>query len=300
MLNLYTKKEIDPKNITSTPPPSSTSSLSPQDLQFLPGYCYKRAPGKLTLTAPFFNEAIAESVEEHHYLNSVQREVYRITCKDGFLYNSKGQLLHGPILYVLFPDGRLYGCPVTDGKHHSHISSGLLVKGAGILYCESGQMITLSNESGHYKPELEEMQEAIDWFANTLRREFIFEDHSHQNNMQEFDGIAYYKVKTEKHDQTTVLQAIGFDRLVVELAAMRAAALQCIDKTRVKVSVTLEELMGCSDVYYGEPSKPTIIDYTLPLNIMNYPDLLSYTCLQNLTIPDKRLSRFNGILRIAK
>jgi len=299
MLNLYNRKEIDPKNTTTKPPPSLSSSLSPQDAQFLPGYCYKRAPGKLTLTAPFFNEAIAESVEEHHYLNSVQREAYRITCKDGFLYDSKGQLLYGPILYVLFPDNRLYGCPVADGKHHSHISSGLLLKAAGILYCESGQMITLSNESGHYKPELEEMQEAIDWFANTLQRGFIFEDHSHQNNMKEFDGITYYKVKTEKYDQKPVLQAIGFDTLVVELAAMQSVALKSIDKTRVKVSVTLEQLMGCSDVYYGEPQKPAIIDFSLPLNIMNYPDLLRYTCLQNLTMPDKKLSRFNGVLKIS-
>ncbi|MBN9288898.1 MAG: hypothetical protein BGO43_07840 [Gammaproteobacteria bacterium 39-13] len=294
------KKVVEESNRVGRKPIPDSVVLNSQDAQFLPRFKQTNRTGKLKLKAAFFNEMIAESVALHHYLNSQTREAYRITCKNGFFYNQKGDLLQGPFIYVLFPDGRLYGCSLYDGKHHSHLSSGLTLDGAGIMYLERGQLVTLSNESGHYKPMLEEMQDAIAWFAKNSNNNFIFEDHSHQDKTKIFNGINYYKVITKRQNGSHVLEPIGTTNLVDAITSLRNTFLQryldTFESLDIEDSEAEEEMEDLYAKEKGEKIESLEISW-IEKGILDYPELVVHTCLQNLNIPNKQLSRFNCILR---
>jgi hypothetical protein len=273
----------------------------------IPGFLQKTR--SISLKPPFFNEAQAESIVRHHYLSSEEREAYRITVRDGFFYDAQNQLLHGAYLYVLFTDNRLYAIPNSPRVNHSHLSSGLDLKGPGIFYIEGGRLITLSNESGHYKPTKNEMIEALEWFYQQTESDFLFEDHSEQNKEEELKGIHYYKITAaimDNHDFAP--KAVANSNLIEVLKELKSEAQKLsadlyasgMSLEQFKLGMSLDE--GDEGAYYTDIVVKPVVDKKQGAapSILDWPELASLTCLQNLNHPEKIFSRFNCVLKFSK
>ena len=101
-----------------------------------------------------------------HYFNEQERNKTKLQVKNGLLYDSKGQKLDpeldnpeysgrsGKAIFVISLDGQFW---VTFDQrygyiHHSSLLAAAPVLSAGELMIEEGQLLSISNASGHYKP----------------------------------------------------------------------------------------------------------------------------------------------------
>jgi hypothetical protein len=169
--------------------------LSGPESSFLPYFSSQESSGIRIKSDYLANEAMAEwSLEEKNYLTSENRKLYEITSIDGMFQDYYGKALHGVYLYVLFPNDILYACQIGRQRFHSYLSSGLNVKGAGLLYCEYGMLITVSNESGHYKPTHLEMRPALSTLLKRTAYPFVFEDHSTLDPSKPFQDVKFFHV----------------------------------------------------------------------------------------------------------
>lgn len=133
----------------------------------------------------FYNELIAETIRPKHYLFDEQREHHEISFVEGIGYDANGDILDGNYLFVLLPDGDKFKCYASDQnslyrvKNHSHLAGGKPVAGAGYLTFSKGVLQEFSNESGHYKPTVEQMKNAIVYLLKkSNRKELVMEIHS--------------------------------------------------------------------------------------------------------------------------
>ena len=103
------------------------------------------------------------------YLNEVERQKYKAEFREGLVYDSKRNLLgkrilgNKPIeyLYVMDEFGNFY---IGDDKkviHHSSFLEGGPVASAGHIVIQKGKVLSISNESGHYKPPEAIFQQAV-------------------------------------------------------------------------------------------------------------------------------------------
>lgn len=299
---------------------SNPLSLSAGDLLFVPGYLSKTHVG-IAMKPEFGPELIVQSLKglsvqnedanadinnKRFYLSSEAREKYHLTCKNGLFYDQEGHLISGPLLYVLFPNNELYGCRLGELSFHTSLSAGLVLKGAGVLYAEAGELITLSNESGHYKPTTEEMQPALEWFSTQmLNRDFIFEDHSHQDENKPFNGIEYSRVQ-RNHDGLK-LEKIELEELVNNLAEIRNFVIErsCqreANKSSRKNQIVDGDLKAIArlDVYFSKEimSPQTEITEQQGKDIFKYEELLAHTTLRRISLGYS--SRFNGTRAVLK
>lgn len=285
------------------------SSLPPRYSPSIAHYIPSRGKptGFITLKKSFYKELEIESICPKHYLDSKDRERFLITNENGFFYNATGQLLEGPVLYVLFPDNRMYGGSPAQVHHHSYVSRGIDLKAAGIAYFQCGQLITLSNESGHYKPKFEEMQPALEWFLRcTPNRQFMFEDHSRQNPKKQFNGIHFYNVhSSQSAEENTTVELIAKKSLMAIVSELKTAATERYTNSyKSRYTEYSENSSDYEEIYYSEesiaPSTYTtnVSALSAPQSIFDCPDLLSLTCLQR--IKEGKASRFNGQLRLRR
>lgn len=264
--------------------------------------CYIPSRGKktgfITFKDGFLKERQNETIHPNHYLDSEHREQFRVTSDNGFFYNATGQLLEGPLLYVLFPNDKLYAGSTTQVLHHSFLSQGIDVKAAGIAYFRCGQLITLSNESGHYKPTFAEMQAALDWFAKgTPNNRFLFEDHSAQNPKEVFNGVRFYDVclpEMNLIDNTLLLKVVSELKSTADEYYKNHYLSQYTE-------YSLGSSDDCDDIYYAEEMptsapKTNSLALSEPQSILDCPELLYLTCLQRFK--EGKTSRFNGQLRL--
>ncbi|MBS0286927.1 MAG: hypothetical protein JSR17_06505 [Proteobacteria bacterium] len=285
--------------------------LGESDKQFVPQFLQRR--NSITLKPQFNNELIAESIDSKHYLSEQQREQYRITCHNGIYKDTSGKAMDGAFVYVLFPDDRLYAVSIHARIHHSHLSSGLSLKGAGIHYYQKGRLITVSNESGHYKPTLNEMRDALLWFyQQNLNQPFVFEDHSAQDKLRQFNGIRFFEVKKQPEVDKVGLEPIAEAQLVQTLERIKREALSIFDtkdeETEFEKALArlylAQEQSGDNSVYYTQASahQPTQVEEPVInlCDIFKRRDLLSLTCLQFAKDEGRIASRFNGVLRFSK
>lgn len=130
-----------------------------------------------------------------NYLTPQQREQYHVDITNGIFYQN-GERMHGEYLYTLMPNNSLYAARPSEVRFHSWLTAGADVEAAGMLYLNNGKLITISNESGHYKPKRNEMMPVLAWFAKKIRTyNFIFEDHSDQMKGRVFNGINYSLIR---------------------------------------------------------------------------------------------------------
>jgi RHS repeat-associated protein len=102
-----------------------------------------------------------------NYLSEAERSSYKLTVKDGKVFDSRGNLfdttssssLHsggGKAIFVMDEAGSIYASPTqTLGKfHHSSFLSGKAVASAGELKAVNGVIQEVSRKSGHYQPSV--------------------------------------------------------------------------------------------------------------------------------------------------
>lgn len=145
------------------------------------------------LSHEFKTEALAESFINKHYLDIKARQEIQVRVRKGKFTDAKRKALWGEYIYGLLPDNRLYVLPVTSNKHHSHILAGLPAKAVGHAHFINGKLITLSNNSGHYKPTARQMKSGIEWFYNQSEKDFVFEDHQRFSPLLVNKGLRYSK-----------------------------------------------------------------------------------------------------------
>lgn len=152
-----------------------------------------RQNGVIALQPEFRAEALAESFANKKYLDKNKRSKLLATIRNGLFYDENDVGLWGEYIYGLLPDGRLYVDRVGNGRNHSHIVAGLPVTAIGHAYFSNGSLITLTNNSGHYKPMPSQMKRGIQWFLENAGHDFIFEDHSSFNLSSACKGLKYAK-----------------------------------------------------------------------------------------------------------
>lgn len=112
------------------------------------------------------------------YLDEIERLEYKLTIKDGKLYDSSGNLFDTlgtktifdkeKAIFVLSPDGSIYASKFHYPKkfHHSSFLSGSPVASAGELKVAKGVIQEISAKSGHYKPNTEINNQIVQHLAN--------------------------------------------------------------------------------------------------------------------------------------
>ncbi len=288
-------------------------SISPDEKKFLINFgrgkrqSFSETARLIPLKSQFANEFIAESIQKKHYLEADERDFYRVCCEGTFFYSADRQPLCGAYVYVLLPNDCLFCVEVSKNINHSYLSTGLGVKGAGIAYFEAGRLMTLSNESGHYAPTLDEMTEAIDWFYQQVKgHRFLFEDHSVQDKDVEFNGIRYFVVGPQGDDSTCKKELLPNNDLSQVLHEIRTAELRFYyEHGAIKNLIDFEtfppliEQEDTEDVYTTTLSLETL---QLPSNstIFDFPELLNLTVLSKFNDSLKRskpLSRYGCVLK---
>ncbi|MES2677211.1 MAG: hypothetical protein V4612_02710 [Pseudomonadota bacterium] len=102
------------------------------------------------------------------YLNSKEREAYRVQFHDGKLYQDEKELDttilnskfkdRGVAAFVLSRDGNLYvNEHMANQFNHSSFLSGDITASSGMIEIEKGKVMKIDNVSGHYKPNEVEM-----------------------------------------------------------------------------------------------------------------------------------------------
>jgi hypothetical protein len=108
------------------------------------------------------------------YLNAVERAKYKLTIRDGKVYDAKGKLfdtrsaksIHSPgsksAIFVMDEEGSLYAGSHDYGKfHHSSFLAGEPVAAAGEIEISNGVIRSITDQSGHYRPPAEHLRKAL-------------------------------------------------------------------------------------------------------------------------------------------
>ncbi len=108
------------------------------------------------------------------YLDQEQRQQFKLTVKDGKIYDAQGKLFDtqngktacfggnaGKAIFVMDHDGNMYASNYhAPGKfHHSSFLAGQPVAGAGEIAVHNGEIQYLSRNSGHYRPSAAQLEQ---------------------------------------------------------------------------------------------------------------------------------------------
>jgi hypothetical protein len=107
------------------------------------------------------------------YFTPAERDAAELHACGGKLCDRNGKLLDpevashpergGTLMYVMAPDGTLYG--TFDAKlhvvHHSSLLAGQPVACAGDMVVVQGEVLEVDNASGHYKPSAEALDNVV-------------------------------------------------------------------------------------------------------------------------------------------
>lgn len=236
-------------------------------------------------------EAMPEwNLQEKHYLTSESRKGYEVTITNGVFQDINHNLLHGVYLYVIFPNNILYACQVGIQRFHSYLSSGLNVQGAGLLYCEYGRLITVSNESGHYKPTHQEMRPALSLLYEQTLYPFVFEDHSTLDLTKPFQDVKFFAV--DSADISTPLSLIEDKEDLKE--QLDEAILQAAVNLKIRTESTQTDMSLVDDDDYG--------NYYIDENAVKTPVSASshYDPVADFSTDPNHFMRFTCLARLIK
>ena len=285
---------------------NSVLSLSQHDPAFLPLFGArnrsKSTSHVIAIKPPFYNEVKAESISRKHYLTIEERKAFKIQVEQGVFRAQSGNFLNGSYLYVLMPNFELYAFD-DFSMHHSYVSAGLEVMGSGYLYFFQGTLICFSNESGHYKPTTEEMQDAIHWFfSHSKNPHLVFEDHSQQSNFLPYNGINFHQII--KQGNSLGICQLDTDTLICHLNEGRNRGIHLFNK-RIKAESPSLQKNSRLDPLIKEPDYVTEVVYKKQTisgqenKFDKYPELQSLTCINRLySSNSNKFSRFNGAPRL--
>ncbi len=192
------KQHHSVKTISFKANQNATTLYDDSDITLLKTYTnrkFAREKNVLLLQDEYIKEAFAESFIVKNYLSAEQRRTHLAKFVDEQFLGSDNKPLNGEYIYGLLPNNRLYVDHVKHNRNHSYIIAGLPAKAVGHAHFVNGHLVTLSNNSGHYKPNLEMMADGIKWFW--LRTgDFLFEDHSQFDFRSENNGLRYFKASS--------------------------------------------------------------------------------------------------------
>ncbi|GGM31750.1 hypothetical protein GCM10009425_47940 [Pseudomonas asuensis] len=114
------------------------------------------------------------------YLNERERAAFKITIKNGKVYDAAGKLFDtrnastafehnkGRAIFVMDATGAMYiSNEQTPGKfHHSSFFGGGPVAAAGDIRIENGVITAISRKSGHYRPTPAQLNQAVNHLKN--------------------------------------------------------------------------------------------------------------------------------------
>lgn len=112
------------------------------------------------------------------YLNDAQREDYKITIREGVIYNSRNEKFHtgmmqthvsgkGWAIFIMAPDNNIYSHSHKVGAfHHSSFLSGGAIQAAGEIAVDNGRIVAINNKSGHYRPDSASMVRILFWLRH--------------------------------------------------------------------------------------------------------------------------------------
>nr|WP_140895995.1 hypothetical protein [Pseudomonas caspiana] len=114
------------------------------------------------------------------YLNAQERAAFKVTIKEGKVYDAAGKLFDtrqastafaqnkGRAIFVMDAHGSMYiSNEQTRGKfHHSSFFGGGAVATAGDVRIENGVMTAISRKSGHYRPTSAQLTQAVNHLKN--------------------------------------------------------------------------------------------------------------------------------------
>lgn len=149
----------------------------------------------ISLQPEFIVERFAENFNIKNYLTVTERKEYLIDEYSGQFYDADDYALDGKYIYCLLPNNKFYAAPIEQSKNHSHLVAGLPVLAAGDAYFKNGVLVTLSNNSGHYKPSLHQMRDGIAWFVENANSHFLFEDHSKISSEKKYFKLDHYRAE---------------------------------------------------------------------------------------------------------
>ncbi|HSL56341.1 MAG TPA: hypothetical protein VK866_00710 [Acidimicrobiales bacterium] len=116
---------------------------------------------------------VADGATKVKYLDEEERKAYEVWGGNPLRYGLNGEVLDTKDMYskfkgaafaifVMKKDGTMYAGTHKVGLfHHSSFLSGADVAGAGEMKVEGGRLVHITNKSGHYWPENEQMQQTL-------------------------------------------------------------------------------------------------------------------------------------------
>lgn len=115
------------------------------------------------------------------YLDHEKRQAYKLTVRDGKVYDAKGNLYDTTravglyssaiAMFVMDHDGNIYASTrrVPGKFHHSSFVAGGAVAAAGEIEVRNGEVTYISRRSGHYWPS----EAQLDQMAENLRSQGV-------------------------------------------------------------------------------------------------------------------------------
>ncbi|MEM7616793.1 MAG: hypothetical protein AAF195_00240 [Pseudomonadota bacterium] len=118
-----------------------------------------------------FTDLYGGSIRFVSYLTENEREQYKLTIKDGLLYQgdkifdttkmySKGE--NGKVIFIITEKGEIYSAEFCNYEfHHSSFMAGGRVLAAGMIGVKDGKITYLDDNSGHYSPGEHNVHQAL-------------------------------------------------------------------------------------------------------------------------------------------
>ncbi len=117
-----------------------------------------------------------DAEQQVKYLDPNEREMVRLTIRDGLFYTASGNLADTIVhqMYVVDPSGDIFSFVESNLKsqmghqgrlHHSSFLAGGDVLAAGQIGFENGRLVFIDNGSGHYLPEAGSLTELLRWLS---------------------------------------------------------------------------------------------------------------------------------------
>lgn len=228
MLQLKSKK-ITPSNlhfyygILDAEKKNQDTLYSKRDLPLLSYYHTLRNHAKndvILMQAEYYREMLAERFIRKNYLSIRERAQYRTFILNNIFVDDFNNRLDGEYIYGLLPDHRLYMAPIHEVRNHSHLIAGLPVIAIGHAYIDNGYLITISNNSGHYKPLLSIMKPGIKWFIENISHDFLIEDHSTISPEELYGGVKIYLASTVYQMPTQALEKTDVELFINHLCTV--------------------------------------------------------------------------------
>jgi hypothetical protein len=102
------------------------------------------------------------------YLSMEEQNEFEVYGKDGVAHSQGKELTDGAYIFVITMQDRFLAARdlVVGEFHHSSFVAGDRVLSAGFMVLRGGVIRVINGSSGHYLPQAEHIQYAVDWLTS--------------------------------------------------------------------------------------------------------------------------------------